>query len=213
MKLIIPEKSMLMRTNDVDYYYWNYKFPIKFIQLYRFKSIVKLLGDKFYPRLLEIGTGSGIFLPELARHCEALYACDIHPHFDNIDLLLKHYRVGNYEIKSQSIQNTDYPDNYFDAIVAVSVLEFVADLQVALTEIKRILKKDGVFITICPMNSKILDYFLSLYTKKKPKEEFGDSREYVSKVLEQNFIIIEKGYMIPIIGRLFPVYTHFKLKK
>lgn len=204
---------MLNRTNAFDYYHWNYKFPIKYFILYRYRIIIKLLGSKIYPRLLEAGTGSGIFLPELARHCEKLYACDIHPYFDNIDHLLKHYKINNYELKSQSIQNTDYPDNYFDAIVAASVLEFVDDLQAALTEIKRILKTDGVFITICPMSSKILDSIISLYADKKPKEEFGESRIYVGKALEQNFTVIKKGYLLPIIGELFPVYTHYKLKK
>lgn len=213
MKIIIPEKNLLQRTNDVDYYYWNYKFPIKYIQLYRFKTIVKLLGDKQYPRLLETGTGSGIFLPELSQHCQKLYASDIHPHFDNIENILKTYCVNNYELKSQSIEKTNYPDNYFDAIVAVSVLEFVNNLQEALTEIKRILKNDGVFLTICPMNSKILDFIVSFYADKTAKEEFGESRLYVTKALEQNFTVINKGYMLPIIGKLFPVYTHYKLKK
>jgi ubiquinone/menaquinone biosynthesis C-methylase UbiE len=213
MKIFLPEESLLNRTNDVDYYYWNYKFPIKYIQRYRFRTITKLLGDKIYSRLLEVGTGSGIFLPELSHHCEKLYALDIHPYFDNIDHLLKHYNFNNYELKLQSIQHTDHPDNYFDAIVAVSVLEFVDDIEAALTEIKRILKKDGVFITICPMNSKFLDSILSLYSNKKPKEEFGDSRIYVGKALEKKFKVIKKGYMLPIIGKLFPVYTHYVLKK
>jgi len=213
MKIVIPEKSLLNRTNDVDYFDWNYKFPIKYIQLYRFKTIVRLLGNKVYPNLLEIGTGSGIFLPELSQHCEKLYATDIHPHFENIENLLKHYKVKEYDLKSQSIQKTNYPDNYFDAIVAVSVLEFVDDLQEAINEIKRILKNDGVFITICPMNSKFLDSILSLYSKKKPKEEFGESRIYVSNALEENFKIIKKGYLLPLIGRIFPVYTHYKLRK
>lgn len=213
MKIIIPEKRLLNRTNDVDYYNWNYKFPIKYIVRYRFRTLTRLLGTKIYPKLLEAGTGSGVFLPELARHCEKLYASDIHPYFDNIDRLLQHYKIKNYELKSQSIQNTDYPDNYFDAIVTASVLEFVDDLQEAITEIKRILKKGGVFITICPMQSKILDFIISLYADKSPKEEFGESRIYVSKALEQNFIIIEKGYMLPIIGKQFPIYTHYKLTK
>lgn len=213
MKIILPEKNMLTRTNDVDYYYWNYKFPIKYVQLYRFKMIAKLLGDKKYPRLLETGTGSGIFLPELSSHCEKLYASDIHPYFDNIENLLKRYNVKNFEVKSQSIEKTDYPDNYFDAIVAVSVLEFVDDIQAAIKEIKRILKKDGVFITICPMNSKFLDAILSLYSKKSPKEEFGESRVYVSQTLEQSFSVVKKGYMMPVIGKFFPIYTHYKLQK
>jgi len=170
-------------------------------------------GNKIYAHLLETGTGSGIFLPELARHCEKLYASDIHPYFDNIENLLKQYNVENFKVKSQSIQKTGYPDNFFDAIVAVSVLEFVDDLQAAITEIKRILKPDGMFFTICTMNSKLLDIIVSLFANKSAKEEFGDSRIYVSKTLEQNFTIIEKGYMLPIIGNLFPVYRHYKLQK
>jgi len=210
--MIIPEKSLLSKTGDVDYFYWNYKFPIKYIQKYRFCRIIRLLGNTNYTNLLEAGTGSGIFLPELAQHCEKLYACDIHDHFDNIDILLKHYNLINYELKSQSIEKTDYPDNSFDAIVAVSVLEFVDNLQVAITEIKRILKKDGVFITICPMQNKFLDTLLSFYSDKKPKDEFGLTRIYIGKALEQNFTVIKKGYMLPIIGEFFPVYTHYKLK-
>lgn len=213
MKIVLPDKSLLQKTGKVDYFDWNYSFPIKYIQLYRFKTVAKLLGDKTYQKLLEAGTGSGIFLPELSRHCENLYACDIHPHFENIAHLLKNHNIQNYELKSQSIEHTDYPDNFFDAIVAVSVLEFVDDLQASINEIRRILKKDGIFITICPMESKLLDSILSLYTKKKPEEEFGESRMYVGKALEENFSIIKKGYMLPILGKLFPVYTHYKLKK
>ncbi len=213
MKILIPEKSLLNKTGEVDYFDWNYSFPIKYVQLYRFKTIAKLLGKTKFPRLLEAGTGSGIFLPELAKHCDKLFACDIHPHFGNIEKMLSHYQIGNYELKSQSIEKTDYPDNYFDAIVAVSVLEFVDDIQIALTEIKRILKKDGIFVTICPMQNKFLDAILALYSEKKPDEEFGNSRVFVTKSLEQNFKVIRKGYMLPIIGKFFPVYTHFKLNK
>jgi ubiquinone/menaquinone biosynthesis C-methylase UbiE len=213
MKIILPERRLLSKTNDVDYYHWNYKFPIKYVQLYRFKTIVRLLDNKKYPRLLEVGTGSGIFLPELSNHCEELFACDIHPHFENIENLLKHFNISNYNLRSESIEKTDYPDEYFDAIVAVSVLEFVDNLELAISEIKRILKKDGVFFTICPMENKLLDFIVSLYADKTAKEEFGDSRKYVGKTLEKEFKIIKKGYMMPIIGSHFPVYTHYKLKK
>lgn len=213
MKLTLPEKKLLQKTGPVDYFDWNYKFPIKYIQLYRFKRIVQLLGKEKYPVLLEVGTGSGVFIPELAKHCDSLYACDIHEKFESIDLICKTYGINNCSVSTQSIEKTNYPDNYFDAVVAVSVLEFVPDLSKAFSEIKRILKKNGVFITICPMESKILDFFLSLYTTKKPEDEFGDAREKISKLLEDNFIVENKGYMIPLIGKLFPVYTHYRLKK
>ena len=213
MKILIPPKSLLSRTNDIDYYNWNYSFPIKYVQRYRFKTIIKLLGNKKFSRLLEVGTGSGIFLPELAKHCEKLYACDIHPHLNKIQHLLNQYDIKNYDVKSLSIEKTDYPDNFFDVIVAVSVLEFVNDLQATILEIKRILKSDGFFVTICPMHSKILDTIISLYANRTAAEEFGDSRKYVSKELEKNFRIEKKGFMLPFIGKYFPVYTHYKLQK
>ena len=148
MKLTIPDKNLLNRTGEVDYFDWNYKFPIKYILKYRFKRIIQLLGNEKYGWLLEAGTGSGIFLPELSKHCEHLYACDIHHNFDNITSLCKRYGIKDYNLSTQSIDQTNFPDESFDAIVAVSMLEFVPDIQKAVTEIKRILKKDGVFITI-----------------------------------------------------------------
>lgn len=211
--MIIPDKNLLRKSGEVDYYDWNYKFPIKYIQLYRFKKILKLLGGKKYYKLLEAGIGSGIFLPELSHHCEHLYGCDIHNDLDNITALCEKYGIKNFNLSTQSIDNTDFPDQSFDAVVAVSVLEFVPDIQKAINEIKRILKEDGVFITICPMESKTLDFILNFYTRKHPKEESGDARQQVSKLLEQSFVVVEKRYMIPIIGKFFPVYTHYKLKK
>jgi ubiquinone/menaquinone biosynthesis C-methylase UbiE len=212
MTLLLPDKKLLTKTGAVDYYYWNYKFPINLIQRYRFKTIVKLLGTKHYSKLLEVGTGSGIFLPELSKHCDSIYACDIHTKFDHIESLCRHYAIKDYHLSTQNIEQTNFPDASFDAIVAVSVLEFVSDIQKALNEIKRILKNDGIFITICPMESKFLDFVLSFYTSKKPDEEFGSSRKNVSKLLESNFTVVKKGYMTPLIGKVFPVYTFYKLK-
>lgn len=213
MRLTIPDKKLLKKTGDVDYYDWNYKFPIKIITKYRFRRIVQLLRNHKYPVLLEAGFGSGVFIPELTKYCTKFYGCDIHHKFDHIHEICEQYNITDYELSSQSIEETNYPDEFFDAIVAVSVLEFVKDHQKTIHEIKRILKKGGVFITICPMENKILDFFLSLYTTKSPKEEFGNSRQKITTLLEQNFTVIKKGYMIPIIGKFFPVYTHYKLMK
>jgi ubiquinone/menaquinone biosynthesis C-methylase UbiE len=211
MKVFLPDQKLLIKTGEVDYYNWNYKFPISLVQKYRFRKIVQLLGGQKYNSMLEFGTGSGIFLPELSKHCNKLYACDVHDRFDHIEKMLMHYKIKDYELSSQCIEETNYPDGFFDVIVANSVLEFVEDLDKAISEIKRIMKNNGVFITICPMENKFLDYLLSFYTLKPPKDEFGKARQLVGKSLESNFDILTKGYMIPLIGKYFPVYTHYKL--
>ena len=213
MRILLPDRRLLRKTGSVDYYTWNYSFPISLVQKYRFNIVTRLLGETKYPRLLEIGTGSGIFIPELSRHCSKLFACDIHDNYGHIAEMLSRYEVTNCEVGRQNIEATDYPDNSFDAIVAVSVLEFVRDLAKALREIERIMKSDCVFITICPMQSRVLDALLSLYSDRKLDEEFGDSRGCVSKLLEENFRVISKGPMLPVIGKWFPVYTHYKLGK
>jgi ubiquinone/menaquinone biosynthesis C-methylase UbiE len=213
MKILLPDRKFLRKTGVVDYYAWNYSFPINLVEKYRFNKITKLLGETKFPWLLEIGMGSGVFLPELARHCEKLFACDIHNNYGHITKLLERYKVTNCEVSHQDIEATDYPDNFFDAVVAVSVLEFVKDIGKALREINRIMKNDGVFITICPMKNKMLDTLLSLYSKKTPDVEFGDSRRRASKLLEENFRVLSKGWMLPIIGKWFPVFTHYKLGK
>jgi len=210
--MLLPKKDLLKKTGEVDYFNWNYTFPINLIQIYRFKKIIHLLGDRKYKNLLEIGTGSGIFLPELAKHTENLFACDIHDNYEHIEKLMSNYKVTNYWVGKQNIEETNYPDNYFDAIVAVSVLEFVSDLHKAIKEIKRILSPDGVFITICPGTNKFMDAILSLYTHKKPSKEFGNARLYVAKTLEENLAVLEKGTLLPF-EKSFPVYTHLKLGK
>ena len=213
MKFELPDKKLLQKTGDVDYFDWNYKFPINIIQKYRFKAISRLLDNIRVHSLLEIGTGSGIFLPQLSKYCEELYACDIHNKFDNIERLCEYYNIKNYHVSQQSIESTNYPDNFFDIIVGVSVLEFIQNLNKAIIEIKRILKNGGIFLTIIPMQSNLLEFFVSLYSAKKPAKEFINSREAIINELEKNFKVVNKGYMISVFGRYFPVYTHYKLSK
>jgi ubiquinone/menaquinone biosynthesis C-methylase UbiE len=212
MKIILPERSLLKKTAEVDYFHWYYTFPISMVMRYRLKKIIQLMGNERYSNLLEVGIGSGIFLPELSRHCENLYAIDIHEEHDHIHKLCNHYDIKNYNLSTQNIENTNFPDNFFDTIVAASVLEFLEELDKAVGEIKRILKKDGLFITICPMESRFLDYLISLYSLKPAGEEFGESRIYVTTTLEENFSVLVRGYMMPLVGKYYPVYTHYKLK-
>ena len=210
MALYLPNPECLQRTGAVDYYHWNYQFPIKYIQRFRFKAIIRLLGNDIYDKLLEVGTGSGIFLPELARHCHELYACDIHDKMAAVQKLCQLTSI-KAKLKRCALEATGYPDDFFDVIVAVSVLEFVDDLEKSIKEVQRILKPNGIFLTICPQQSPVLDFILNTYTRKSPDEEFGESRRKVCPMLEAYFDVVEKNCFPPMLGRLFPVYYYYKL--
>jgi ubiquinone/menaquinone biosynthesis C-methylase UbiE len=212
MRLNLPDQKLLKVTGPVDYFQWNYQFPIKYIQRYRFKAILRLLGDITYENMLEIGTGSGIFLPELSRHCRQLHAIDVHDDMSSVERLC-HLSGIKASLQSCGIESTGFPNDYFDAIVAVSVLEFVEDLDKALSEIKRILKEKGVFITICPQQSSALDFFLKMYSRNSPDLEFGERRRIISQRLEQEFTIVEKHIFPPFFGKILKVYFLYKLDK
>lgn len=209
--MYLPNQKFLRKTGDVDYYHWNYLFPIKYIQRFRFQAILRLLGNTIYDRLLEVGTGSGIFLPELSKHCRDLYAIDIHDKMKAVEELCKLTDI-KANLMSGSIENTNYPNDFFNAIVAVSVLEFVDDLNSSIQELKRILKPRGFFVTICPQQSRLLDFFLGLYSRKNPSEEFRESRTRVVPKLEADFNVIKKRVFPPLLGRIIPVYYYYKLE-
>ncbi len=210
MGLILPDKRNLRRTGDVDYYHWNYLFPIKYIQLYRFRIILELLGTDPVGRLLEGGTGSGVFLPELSRRCRELHACDVHAHMGDVAAMAAKEGV-NVALKTASLQDTGYPDAHFDAVIAVSVLEFVQDLDAAIAEIRRIMKPEGVFLTICPQQHRFSDAVVNLYSRRTTAEEFVQPRARVAPLLEERFRVLDKR-VFPALGRgRFALYHTYKL--
>ena len=115
------------------------------------------------------------------------------------------------ELRSASIQATGYPDRFFDVVVAVSVLEFVQDLEAALGEIRRILKPDGFFLTICPQQHRFSDAVVALYSRKRPAQEFIQPRGDVAPLLEKRFRVIERKRFPAVGGGRFAVYHTYKL--
>ena len=109
---------------------WNYRPLLGRIQRLRFELIVSLLPDRSTERLLEVGYGSGVFLPELRKHCNALYGIDPHRENDEIKKILGRFDVAA-QLESGSVATMPFEDGFFDSIVAVSTLEFVDDIQAA----------------------------------------------------------------------------------
>jgi len=170
MKILIGEKNLnllnkkiLFRTSDddpLDYYYTWYT---KYFYLKRLKMAKKMLEGENYDCLLEIGYGSGIFLPELSLRCRRLEGIDIHSHHSVIMNNLR--RVGiNAILRSGDICSLPYSDNFFDCVVCLSVLEHLNEenLNFAISEVKRVLRFGGTLITGVPMDAYPLKVFFSL---------------------------------------------------
>lgn len=57
----------------------------------------------------------------------------------------KYSKYNNVAFEQMDIQDIKYPDNTFDAVIANHMLYHVPDLSKALSEVYRVLKKDGKF--------------------------------------------------------------------
>jgi len=109
----------------------------------RAKLIVSLGQLAFGKKVLELGCGTGIFTEKLSKTGATITALDISP--DLLNLAKKRIIAENISFVLGDLENLEFADNSFDAIVGVSILHHV-NLNTALKEIKRVLKNGGKVI-------------------------------------------------------------------
>jgi SAM-dependent methyltransferase len=121
-------------------------------------EVVRVLSGKLVEqidfrgeRYLDIGCGNGAFTIGLGREFSQVYGIDV----EEARLAEFHQKVEardlrNYTVQSTSAEAMDFPDNYFDVITAIEVIEHIPDLPAALDEIHRVLKPGGIFGITCP---------------------------------------------------------------
>ncbi len=191
MKLL-PRK-LLEKTGPVDYADWNYRSVLGLISRSRFRLILEMMSGHKFQRLLEIGYGSGVFMPELAEHAHDLWGVDIHSRTEVVSNRLQEFgtRVRLY---NADVTSMPFPDRYFDCIVAISTLEFIDDLDAACDEIDRVLTEGGCFLVVTPTNSPIADAGLKLLTGNSAHEDFRDRRLNLISTLKKHFCVGEERY-------------------
>lgn len=208
---LLPAAS-LVKTGDVDHADWNYRPVLGSISRLRFRLVAALLEGEPRGRLLEIGYGSGVLMPELHRRCDELYGVDVHHETAAVTDALATSGV-RARLFSSSVTAMPFEDHFFDCAVAVSALEFVADLDAACAELKRVLKPRGALLVVTPGFSPLADFGLRVLTGKRAREDFDDRRRSIIPTLERHFHV-ERQLAAPALGGSFlRLYTALKLKR
>lgn len=184
---LLPREA-LIQTGPVDHADWNYRPVLGWIQRLRFGLVSRLLPKEKVGKLLEIGYGSGVFLPELARRCEELHGIDIHPRAGEVEARLREYGVAA-RLVSGSAEGLPYETGTFDVVVAVSCLEFVPDAAKAAVEIRRALKPGGCLVFVTPGKSPVVDWGLKILTGESAKQDYANRRERLMPVMLEQFTI------------------------
>jgi demethylmenaquinone methyltransferase/2-methoxy-6-polyprenyl-1,4-benzoquinol methylase len=131
---------------------WDEKVAEKDIS--KLKAMLARLDIKAGATVLDVGTGTGVFVPLLLKKIgrEGKLVC-----LDFAEEMLKITRAkgfkGNISYLCADIENSHLADKSFDAVVCYSVFPHFRDKPKVLREINRLLKKEGQLF-ICHTSSR-----------------------------------------------------------
>lgn len=113
-------------------------------------------------KILDVGCGAGIFAIDAVDKGFFVHGIDISPKmiklceqtFSNkgIDPSKYLFSIGNFV-------DFDFPDEYFDAVIALGFLEYQNDEQEILKRFRKIIKPTGILICSGPIKIKFSNYF------------------------------------------------------
>lgn len=111
------------------------------------RRIVEMVNLK-RGRMLDIGSGGGLLTECLPFYYPKvqIYGCDVS---SSGIKYAKQFGTGKVKYKVSG-KKLPYPPHYFDACICTDVLEHIPDAPFFLNEVKRILKKDGIFFLSIP---------------------------------------------------------------
>lgn len=127
--------------------YWHEVLPRHYGLIERFNHGYPIRHTKSGGKVLEIGAGLGEHIYYENLENTDYYAVEVLP---NMAEVIKQRFPKVTVIINDCQQKLDFPDQYFDRIVAVHVLEHLPNLPAALKEIRRLLKSTGEFRAVIP---------------------------------------------------------------
>jgi ubiquinone/menaquinone biosynthesis C-methylase UbiE len=149
--------------------------------------------------LLEIATGTGIIALRLSDHITKIIAIDIAPEMIKIAKEKSLQKsISNIDFRIGDSCNLEFQDKTFDTIIASNVLHLLFEPNLALQEMKRVLKDNGQIIipTYCHganLKSHIISRLMGLAGfKARTRWTLTSFRDFVR---ENGFEII-KEYLI-----------------
>ncbi len=102
-----------------------------------------------FGQALHVGTGEGDYDPIVRRHAERLVACDISRGDVRFASHLNQGLGVGYTVADAC--RLPFPDDSFDLVVSVDVIEHVPDSRAMAAELARVLKPGGRALLTCPI--------------------------------------------------------------
>ena len=114
-----------------------------------YKKLFKMFKEDIAmtENLLETATGTGLISLQLSSLVSEITAIDLSPEMLKIaQEKASKQEVVNIDFREGDICNLDFPNNFFDAVIASNVLHLLFEPEKAMQEIKRVVKPKGKVI-------------------------------------------------------------------
>lgn len=141
-----------------------------------YDELKKLLKGK----ILDLGCGNGQNIERLLKFFPGkklkMFGCD--PAAKTIAGMRKRFK--QVEFKTCAAEKLEYPDNYFDVVYSIDVIEHVKKPELMIAEIKRVLKRSGSLFIQTPNYpiKRLYDYIYNYYDRNI----FKDDKTHISKL-------------------------------
>ena len=199
-------RDALVRTSELDQGDWNYRPLLGWISRLRLRAVAGAISRRPCTRVLEVGYGSGVLLPELARHAYGVFGVDLHRNAAPVHGALAANGVDAH-LATGSAEHLPFPDACFDAVVVVSTLEFVTDVDAAVRELVRVTAPGGHVVAVTPGRSRVLDLGLRMLTGEHGEDTFQGRRGLIEPAFSAAARIEQVVRLPRVLHRLLPLYA------
>jgi ubiquinone biosynthesis O-methyltransferase len=134
--------------------------PVRFS--YVLRHLVAQSYDYRHKRVLDIGCGGGFLTEEIAKY--GFETTGLDPSAPSLVTARSHARTQNLQIEYLEGVGEAllFPDNHFDIVFCLDVLEHVSDFRKVISEVSRVLAPGGLFF-FETVNRTMLSYFIVIF--------------------------------------------------
>jgi ubiquinone/menaquinone biosynthesis C-methylase UbiE len=158
--LVLPPCGSLASGSPVDPLPFYYQPIIGRVYQARMNVGLRCLPDHC-DKILDVGYGSGLLMPTLARHARELYGVDIHPRAKDVTEALA--RLGVKATLSQAdARQLPFEAEQFDVVLTFSFLDYVRPVGPYIDEMLRVTKKGGKLLLGIPKANKLFNHLYKL---------------------------------------------------
>jgi len=168
MNKTLKSAAKLHENVPPDWYYASMKRNLlqKWWHVSRFKEVERQI-EPVEGKILDIGCADGMFTKVIfdTAHPSEIVGIDVLK--DSVMWAQKHWKKNKkMKFKLGNAHDLKFKDKSFDAVFILEVMEHVSDPKKVLSEINRVLRKDGYLIALVPSDNglfKIIWWFVTKF--------------------------------------------------